>query len=67
MPEITLNNELSFKVKNGQVISIDVLSISMWPDINQNNLIKIINNDELIGLGKINQNTLKPVNIFNNL
>jgi tRNA pseudouridine55 synthase len=62
MPEITLNNEFAFKVKNGQTILINNL-----PNINQNNLIKIINNDELIGLGKINQDKLKPINIFNNL
>ena len=66
MPEITLSNELSFKVKNGQVIPTDNLSMDMKPNINEKNLIKIINNDELVGIGTINQNKLKPINIFNN-
>lgn len=62
MAEIALNDDLAFKAKNGQTIQVE----DNLPDINQDNLVKIINNDELIGLGKFLDNKLKPVNIFNN-
>jgi tRNA pseudouridine55 synthase len=63
MAEIVLNDDLTFRAKNGQTIEIEDGSL----DINQNNLVKIINNDELIGLCRVINNTLKPVNIFNNI
>lgn len=63
MAELPLNDDLAFKVKNGQIIEIK----NRNPNLDQNNLVKIINNDEMIGLGKIINNNLKPINIFNNL
>ncbi len=62
MSEVDINDNLAFKVKNGQTIQIEDSLLN-----NQDNLIKIINNDEVIGLGKIYENKLKPTNIFNNL
>lgn len=62
MAEIALNDDLASKVKNGQTIQI---KDDLFND-NQDNLVKIINNDEVVGLAKIYENKLKPINIFNN-
>jgi len=62
MAEIALNDVLTFKIKNGQTIPIKSDLVAN----NQNDLVKIINNDEIIGLGKIFDNNLKSVTIFNN-
>jgi len=60
MAEIAINDDLYFKVKNGQTIQISFDS----SDLNQDNLVKIINNDVIVGLGKISENGLKPTIIF---
>ena len=60
MAEIAINDDLYFKVKNGQTIQIgSEQAIAL-----QDDLVKIINNDEVVGLGKICENKLKPINIF---
>lgn len=62
MVELAIDDDLTLKVKNGQAIQ---LKENLF-NFNSESLVKIINNDELIGLGIICKNTLKPVNIFNN-
>ncbi len=62
MAEIVINNDLAFKLKNGQIVQLETSLTNFSGDA-----VKIINNDEVIGLGKIYENKLKPINIFNNL
>lgn len=60
MAEIAINDDLTLKVKNGQSVLIQEENLA------DGSLVKIINNDELIGIGQVINNQLKPINIFNN-
>lgn len=73
MVEIKLDDLGASRFKNGQIITIENF-ISDYPssDLNRvslksscSNLVRVINNGDLIGLGKFENNLLKPVNVFN--
>ena len=62
MPEIELSDFDAGKVRNGQIIEFSQNFLQQKSEL----LVKIINNDKVVGLGKAFNNSLKPINIFNN-
>lgn len=66
IPEIELNNFDSNEIKNGQFIKSDDKSddLGQFDQVTKTLTVKIINNGELIGLAKLENGWIKPVNIF---
>ena len=76
MIEISLNDLDAARFKNGQVVTINVVSGNYFvsdstADLNHASLkpsclsnARVVNNGELIGLGKFEENLLSPVNVF---
>ena len=70
MIEIRLDDLDAARFKNGQVITINFVSDSTPLDLSHasfkpsRNSVRVINNGELIGLGKFEENLLSPVNVF---
>lgn len=67
MIEIYLSDIDAFKFKNGQIIKINCLALDHTIlERRCLSIARVINNDELIGLGEFSENSLKPINVFKN-
>jgi tRNA pseudouridine55 synthase len=58
--EVELDDYDALKIKNGQIIQFNQNALKSDTEI----LVQIINNGEIIGLGKYGENKLRPINIF---
>lgn len=70
MVEVELSDLDASKFKNGQIITINPLAAPDCQSLGRNFLephvgtVRTVNNGELIGLGSVTENLLKPVNVF---
>lgn len=71
MTQIKLDALDASKFKNGQIIAINFVSDNISLDLNHassksycSNIVRVVSDGELIGLGKFEENLLKPVNVF---
>ena len=62
MPEIEFNYIDALKIKNGQIIKVNKSLLQKSSKL----IVKIIYGHDIIGLGRLESDHLKPVNIFNN-
>jgi len=60
MSEVELDDQNAQKVRNGQVIKFSKNILQLCSELP----VKIINNDDVIGIGKFSNNNLNPINIF---
>lgn len=68
MIEIELSDIDASKFKNGQIIAINYLSLDHAPlEQRVSSTARVINNNELIGLGKFAENLLTPINVFKSI
>lgn len=69
MSEVKLDDLDASKFKNGQIITINPLSLNSQFLVHKSlefhaDMVRVVNNGELIGLGKIDHDLLRVVNVF---
>ncbi len=60
MSEVELDDQNAQKIKNGQIIKFSENILQLHSEFP----VKIVNNGDVIGIGKLSDGSLKPINIF---